>query len=191
MTPDEVMGYQREQGFSSDTVTEKQARAVLAYRGAEYSAMNEYLRTGQEFHGGLPFPTLKKYIDEVKTAIDAAPTLPAPITTYRGVSGAYAETIGAYKPGTIYTDKGFTSTSLAGGQASFFAEFRNDKQFLKIEIDIPAGTKGLDMVGFFQEKDSKTGRMKNPNEQEWLLPPKSKFEVVSNDGKTMKVRLIQ
>jgi len=190
MTPDEVMGYQREMGFSSNTVPERQAKAVLEYRGATYDPINAYLRTGGEFVGGVPLPTLKKYIGEITTAIDAAPRLPAPITTYRGVSGAYAETIGAYKPGTIYTDKGFTSTSLNGGQASFFADLRNNQQFLRIEIDVPAGTKGLDMTGFFSERNPKTGKIKNPGEQEWLLPRDSKFEVVSNDGKTMKVRLI-
>jgi SPP1 gp7 family putative phage head morphogenesis protein len=190
MTLDEVLGYQREQGFSKESVTPSQEKAIAAYRGADYSAINEYLRTGQKYHGGMPFGTLEKYIPEITKAINAAPVLPAPITTYRGVSGSYAETIGKYKPGTIYKDKGFTSTALISETAGYFAELRNNQQFLRIEIDIPAGTKGLDMTGFIRARDPKTGVIDNKGEAEWLLPKGSKFEVTANDGKTMKVRLI-
>ena len=190
MTPDEVLGYQREQGFSKESVTPLQEKAIAAYRGADYSAINEYLRTGQKYHGGMPFGTLEKYIPEITKTINAAPVLPAPITTYRGVSGSYAETIGKYKPGTIYKDKGFTSTALISETAGYFAELRNNQQFLRIEIDIPAGTKGLDMTGFIRARNPETGVIDKKGEAEWLLPKGSKFEVTANDGKTMKVRLI-
>ena len=190
MTVDEVLGYQREQGFSKLTVPEIQDEAVRAYRGADYSPINEYLRNGQKLNGSVPFSTLEKYIPEITKTINAAPVLPGPIRTYRGVSGGYAETLGKYKPGTIYTDRGFTSTALTEDTAGYFAELRNNQQFLRIEIEIPAGTKGLDMTGFIRARDPKTGVINNKGEAEWLLPTGSKFEVLSNDGKTMKVRLI-
>ena len=189
MTVDEVLGYQREQGFDNGFVGKEQSEAITFYRGAGYDEINTYLRTGKvlgtDISGFIP-----KTSDLISKTIDAAPVLPGPIRTYRGVSGGYAETLGKYKPGTIYTDRGFTSTALTEDTAGYFAELRNNQQFLRIEIEIPAGTKGLDMTGFIRARDPKTGVINNKGEAEWLLPTGSKFEVLSNDGKTMKVRLI-
>ena len=190
MTPDEVLGYQREQGFSNKSVTYDQAKAVEYYRGAGYEKINDFLRRGGKTFNTSLMPTLKTFINDLTKTIDQAPTLPAPITTYRGVYGSYADVLGKYTPGTIYQDKGFTSTSLDKEITEIFSSDRNNQQFLHIELEIPAGTKGLDMVGFIRQRDPDTNKINNKGEQEWLLPKDSKFEVTANDGKTMKVRLL-
>jgi hypothetical protein len=185
MSADEVLGYQRKKDFSKDTVTSKEVSAAKYYQGAGYDKVNTGLRTGEytDYRAKDSIPLLDKLIDK-------APTLPAPITTYRGVSGSYAATLGQYRPGTIYTDKGFTSTSLSQETAGYFAELRNNQQFLRIEVEVPAGTKGIDMAGFFNRKNPNTGEMVK-GEQEWLLARDSKFKVLSNDGKTMRVRIVK
>jgi SPP1 gp7 family putative phage head morphogenesis protein len=159
-------------------------RGLEEYKSYGYGKINQYLRTG---HGAqhLGIDQTKDYIKAIDKVMQVAPGLPEPIITYRGV-GKFAtpeinELFGSFKPGDIWIDKGYSSTSLDKGYVKDFANG------WLVEIENPQGTKGV-MI------DALKGLEGHPNiESEWLLPRNTQFEVIETDPttRTMKVRVKQ
>jgi hypothetical protein len=159
-------------------------RGLEEYKSYGYGKINQYLRTGQGAqHAGIE--QTKDYIKAIDKVMEVAPGLPEPIITYRGV-GKFAtpeinELFGSFKPGDIWIDKGYSSTSLDKGYVKDFA----NGWF--VEIENPQGTKGV-MI------DALKGLEGHPNiESEWLLPRNTQFEVIETDpiNRTIKVRVKQ
>lgn len=166
--------------------------ALTEYKGFGYSKINQFARTG-ELTGVLdPAPLIaqtKKHIAAIDRVMKVAPPLPEPITTYRVVGQGKLSTqiddlFMDLKPGDVWMDTGYSSTSLS---KEFVENFRPDGKGWMIEVENPAGTRGVMLDGLL-------GKAEQANfEDEWLLPRGTKFEVVQVDPntRTMKVRVQQ
>jgi SPP1 gp7 family putative phage head morphogenesis protein len=158
--------------------------ALKDYKSYGYGKINEYLRTGHGAqHAGIE--RTKNYINAIDRVMKVAPGLPEPITTYRVVgkipTSQINQMFASLQPGDIWIDKGYSSTSL-------------DKEYVKefakgwfIEIENPQGTKGV-MIDGLKGLESYVNE-----ENEWLLPRNTSFEVIETDpiNRTMKVRVKQ
>jgi SPP1 gp7 family putative phage head morphogenesis protein len=149
------------------------------YKATSYGRINDGLRTGR-LHSDLEIDV--KRIDKV---MKAAPGLPEPIVTFRGLNTVDTDPLdqmfSAMRPGDSWVDKGYSSTTLSKEFAETFADG------WLITVENPAGTKGVMLDGV----TSKSG-IKNV-ENEWLLPRGTDFEVISVDtnNKNMTVRVKQ
>lgn len=169
------------------TVTGAQRKAVDAYQGGEYKAVNANLRgtqhwgvvpkKSQELSTGQTIGTLQKNLDK---AIDSSP-IPEPMIVYRGVSGQ------SFAPGEIITDKAYQSTSLNPDVAKGFSEpspgFVNPDapppSSHTLEIELPAGQKALHVSGLL-----------GGGEQEILLPRGTSIQVTRVEGTKVYARVI-
>lgn len=162
-------------------------KALSGYKSTEYEPINRILRQG--IKSSRYMDLVDKSVPLLDKIIQTAPPLPAPLTTYRGVSGSEVFRYSLeLKPGTIFTDKGFSSTSIYKefaddwiGQAG--ASAKDGKKYL-LEILNPAGTKGVMIDGLKSNAAAV--------EAEWLLPRDTKYEVVSNDtiNHILRVRVV-
>jgi hypothetical protein len=184
------INFQFDQGLTNTALSNSEYMSVQHYKGAAYEQINQLLRdpaaADKYFRSSRASYTkdaISRDISNLTKLIDQAPALPAETITYRGISGgSFADQIASLSAGDTFTDAGFTSTSLL---PDFVAGF-TDARGVTLQIVNPAGTKGL-MVDplTMPVKPNKLG------EGEWLLPPGSTFEVISNDGQTISVRVKQ
>jgi SPP1 gp7 family putative phage head morphogenesis protein len=161
------------------------------YKDYGYGRVNHYLRTGKAVstaerlgYGSTDVPKiddLKYTIKTLDKALKAAPGLPEPIITHR-VIGSFSEMdnlLGGLKPGDIWIDKGYSSTTL---NKDFLDVFSTG---WKVEIENPKGTKGI-MLDALKSKEGYAN-----SEDEWLLPRGTNFEILETDvqNKTMRMRV--
>jgi SPP1 gp7 family putative phage head morphogenesis protein len=158
-------------------------QALNDYKSYGYSRINYYLRTGQV--SPIEASRTKDYIKAMDKAMKAAPGLPEPVVSYRVLgqvnSSDIDELFGSLKPGDVWIDKAYSSTSLNKEYVESF------KTGWLVEIENPEGTKGVMLDGLKSK-----GGYKN-FEDEWLLPRNSSFEVIETNPstRTMKVRVKQ
>jgi hypothetical protein len=164
--------------FAQVVSNEEVYQAVDAYKSNAYGRINEYLRSGQV--SPLEQSQTIERIAQIDKAIQAAPGLPEPIVTFRGVKSndSLDALFGNLRAGDEWIDLGYSSTTMSQEYADLFVEG------WQITIQNPAGSKGIMIDGLFEYIDQ---------EFEWLLPRGSKFEVISNDlnAKEIVVRLKQ
>ena len=134
-----------------------EASAIKGYTGSGYHGINKGLRQG------LLNDYLQKQVDQLDAAFEKAPPLPKSIVVHRGVHAkiAGAEVFDQMKPGDLFMERGYVSTSLAKGSA--FAGSA------KLNIKVPAGAKAAYVSGF---------GLGISKEKELLLPRDSKFKVL-------------
>lgn len=157
-----------------DSLTPQHEKALRFYQSPGFALMNGQLR-GLDREGlkkgehatDSDLVRAEKASKDLTAAIRKAPPLEHDLTVYRGFS---ADQFGDLKPGSVITDKGFTSTSLtddvqAVGRA---------RKPATAEIVLPKGTKAA--AG---------------SARELILPPGAKFRVVSvgRKGGVMHVKL--
>jgi hypothetical protein len=135
-------------------LSQRQRDAIQDYVGESYSWINTQLRNGTpENLTGQAARTCSTLASLTKKS-----TLPEDVTVYRGMSD-----IGGIQPGVTIKDLGFVSTSVGAHVAGKFA-LESEKPVL-FAITLRKGSKGLALSEF--------------GENEILLPPGSKFKVVS------------
>lgn len=133
------------------SLSHDEAKAVNVYQGPAYSVINPELRkTG----GTLAHPELRAIADNIDAAIRKH-RLPHDQQLFRGMRGDQMfRTLGAMKPGQVFQDHGFVSTS-SDAEVGGFGQ-------LKMVIAAPKGARGLHMRG---------------HEREVLLPRGSRFRI--------------
>lgn len=145
--------------------TSDQKSALTTYTGGSYSSWNRHLRAGRT-------PT-----SEHQAAIDGMRAVDEDFIVHRGTNldqfgvNSYEELLA--QTGSIYSDKGFMSTSV-GGQSAFSGTVR-------MEIEVPKGTMGA----YVKEISLHRG------ENEFIVAPNTKFKIlqVKKQGYTTVVRL--
>ena len=171
--------------------------ALRDYKSIGYSDMNKLLRAS----GGTDVPStlrnapwyyekdgLIETIKNLDTAMAKAPPLEEDLLTFRGIQyNEIIETYRGYNAGDVIQDPAFTSTSMFQGSAEHFAGDTSQKYSMLIEIVNPAGTRGI-MLDALTESNMSLG---SRGEFEWLLPRDTKFQVLSNDGKTIRLMVIK
>jgi hypothetical protein len=150
-------------------LTPEELAALKVYKGNDYDVINRYLREGN-MSFGRPVATnperlqarlaeVEPVIANAKAAINRAPGLAEPIIVYRGVQMDFGNELWKKGVGSEYEDKGFVSTSFKAGITRDFGSTR-------LEITLPAGTKGIALDGLI-------GR----GESEFLLQSGTKFRI--------------
>lgn len=180
----ERINFQRVQGFTSDTYDKAVSVAVREYTSGsgEYQNINGLLRDAAGYAKYLTADealNTKANIENLTRIIDDAPRLDKPLITSRGIEpGRIADTIGSLKPGATIQDLGFTSTSVTKEVAAGFAKGDG----VVLEIQNPAGTKGLMTLGFRTEWNaedlSSMAARGIATEYEWLLQRGTTLEVI-------------
>lgn len=148
-------------GWRKD-MTPAQEKGLRFYQSPGFALMNGQLRgldaeglKKQEHASDADMTRAKGASKALHSAIKAAPPLKADLTVFRGFS---ADQFGKLEPGKVLQDKGFTSTALTNDAGSVGKASRK----ATAEIRLPAGTKAA--AG---------------STRELVLPPNSKFKVVS------------
>ena len=197
------MSFQRDLGFYDNrAISAAQSNALTAYTSNSYLNIQSVLREGKIGLGSTDpehLAQIKQAANDLQTLIKSAPALENDLVTYRGVTGEIAKEFSTLQPGSIITDKGFSSTSLLREKAEIYAKEQlpgaasaSEHQII-LEILNPAGTQGVNVEAFFEKlvSDNRIFETNAPSttrtQYEWLLPHGSNFEVLSNDGKTIKV----
>lgn len=170
--------------YTNVPVTEKENNALSDYRDNDYLQINKKLRDGEKLD--------KKQSEQVKAiskVIDSS-TLNNDITLWRGLSGSgsllFINYLKSLKPGDIYEEKSFTSTSMVSGQAIKFRDLYKDQNNMVVKILAPKGSKALSMQNLGREDE----KIMYKDEYEFLLNQNSKFQVVENKNGEMTVKLI-
>jgi len=178
--------------FSSDGgsvgPTDAQYNALEGYIGADYINVNSYLRSGKirdETYGGIYDPMA------IRNTVEMMNNLMSPIgqeqTLYRGILASdITEALSTLQPGDRFTDKGFVSTTQSLG---FADNWRGDG--LLMVIDAPAGTNAIDVVRVSGGNPNRDEYTNIEEEREVILARDTTFEVVSNSGDRMEVKVVR
>lgn len=165
---------QRMEGFTGQEFH----RAVDAYQTAHGYRINEALRDPQISEDGV-----QEWIDGMDRAIASAPLTKEEMTVYRGIKGNGLDFFEGLKKGDVYTDKGFTSTTLDTDVATIFST-NSMYQGIVLRMKLPAGTEGLYPTSVLGLSSISS------REAEFVLPRDSKFKVLNNEGKVWDVEVV-
>jgi ADP-ribose pyrophosphatase YjhB (NUDIX family) len=126
--------------------------------------------------------TIIKAFDE---EIDKVPGLPVDTLLYRGTRNRSAEKLFSLAVGEEFTDLGFVSTSLEYDTAEMFSRDVDVLSGVILEIEAPAGTKGISLAAYFGDTVD--------TETEVVLARGTTFVVKSKtdsiDGNSRKMRI--
>jgi len=157
----------------------RETKALIGYVGLHFATMNSFLRVGEEAATamGISDPNqiaaVKADITYLKSAIDKQKPTSAMLTVTREAS---RDAVSGLKAGDTFTDPGFTSTMLPGGELD---EDAVDDP-VHLTIDLPPGTSYLNVNQHIDyEKAAADGLELTPFENEALLMPNSSFRVDS------------
>jgi hypothetical protein len=157
LTEAEVMAHYK----ASVDATHGEKMALSDYTGSGYADLNKKLRAGKEDE----LTAMEKGRMYELDNLSAKYKLPATAHVNRGIGAQYFQKT-ALKPGTIYKDPGFVSTSHKSGFSSKPIQFK---------ITVPKGTKAISVnshgVGVHSE-------------HELILPRGTKFAITSDTGPT-------
>lgn len=187
----DVMNQQRDAGFIPDHA---QLSAISDYTSGSgmYGEVNYYLREGKgefdRYTGPQKQAEVLNVISQLDTVINQAPGLKDPILTYRGIFGEETtKFFTSLKPGQTFDDLGFVSSSLSRDVAANFARYDKANGGVILEVVNPEGTKGIFPLASRTEITDR--QLNGYAENEWLLPRNSKFEVLSVEGRTVRVKV--
>ncbi len=178
---------QVEDPFASHPGTEIQ-EDVSWYGGNGYTVINGTLRGSGDIYDKPESEPVQKTTQTLRDAVNAY-ELTEDTTLYRGL-GLFSEDtetselLDSLQPGAVVEDKAFLSTATESSIAAEVSEGRGDTRVL-FEINAPAGSKALDVDGFFKTYPSDDSSLLW-DEGEIILPPGSKLRVDSRrfDEKT-------
>lgn len=160
------------------SISQDLLKALRGYKCGDYYFVNRKLR-------GL---VTKDFTDDERAIIDLLPNAPQARLTedvfvYRGLGhNPEFNALDEFKPGEIYTEKGFTSTSpILKNVKGYLAR----KGILQ-KILLPKGTKVIDIDTLLKANlerlemiDSFTAKsLQKEKEHEWILLPNNKFKVL-------------
>lgn len=165
---------------------------IKTFMPDDMKALKEYKYTPDAFHGYLRHDRVRglvskeeldnfiSTIDEMFTCDNKAYTLEKPTKLYRALQQDLSsdDIDQLSRVGGIYTDKSFVSTSTDLAVAK---RFNGGSPIL--EINVPAGTKYLDMDKLFNIQ------MRRWREDEYLLNRGSKFKVTGFDGENNIIKV--
>lgn len=164
------------------------------YWGQDYPEFQNYLRDPKEmipFLSNRELLNLKTDILKIDSLFDKAPPLTKPIVVYRGVktnwgnnNSRFVQMLRDLKPGDVFSEPGFSSTTIDPGLGQGFAD-RGLGGYV-LEIEVPQGTKTISPLHNWPSRP-----MNVDPEKEILLARNSRFEVISRNGNTIRLRLIK
>ena len=160
--------------------------AVRLYQSGDHELMNNLLRTGegdwQDIVGtvtGRNQQRLNTAIRRIDEAVDAAPRTPQAMTTYRGVSGDYADRLRNAPVGSQIQDRGFMSTSTDPSVARSFGGFGG----MQMQVEVPEGSRAIFMNAMGRKSIF-------ANESELMLGRGAILEVVEQSEFSVRMRLV-
>lgn len=190
------MNSQRALGFSSSNYTDDALIGFRSYTRSQYTKMNGLLRNPlvhSEGRDAADILETQSQIAALDKLLGDAPALSTPFLTYRDVAGVYQMRLQKLQAGDSFEDLGYVSSAinpeyqwLKGGSP------------LRIEIDVPAGTKGILVDGFKNEVTPQNVEFPPPFtmeggsfEWEFILPRGTRLEVIeaAKDG-VLRVRVV-
>jgi len=184
------------------TLSMQQKKAIEEYQNLGYKKMNAILRTPSQVKNRnsrlwmdeSDLIVNKEHIAELDAVFKRnATVLKEDILTFRGTNSEIADALAALKPGEIYKDKGFVSTTLSQEETGNFVTSRG----YNIVIENPKGTKGIFPATARRGIITEAEMSGTVAEAEWMLPRNTKFEVLENippsgvQAGTLKVRVVQ
>lgn len=174
---------QRRKGFHKGEIGSVESFSLDYYRGNGYKEMNKFMRGQAPKADQIVTKTSKALFD----LINKAPRNDKPFKVFRGIGGKAADLALSMKPGDLFTDAGFMSTSYNQMTSQLFLGTRN----ATFEITVPAGSKGIDMEGFFKDLDKEASLAAAlQSEQEFLLQAGSTLKITEVNVKELKIKAV-
>ena len=159
-------------GEWSASLSRTEASTLSFYKASGYRRINEFLR-GEKVADGV-----KKLAKTIDSALRTAPGLPHDLVLYRGVEAIDA--MAKAKPGKTQRYRAFMSSSISEDSAT---QFKNRAQNGKmVVIRAPKGYKGIAYVHSVPKVQL--------TEYEFLARPGALYKVISNDGDTIIIELL-
>ena len=162
-----------EDGYAEQlsNLSEDQTNSIRAYTGGHYSKMNGILR-GTVVKNKWNSDQIDEYQEQIKLATDGLNTGSAPFAfqTLRGINLMPEHADKLFEQFTKSKGKTFTDPAFISSTANDKTSFGDDIQF---QIHVPKGAKGMH-VGLISL---------HPGENEFLMPPGSKFKVLGTEEK--------
>lgn len=143
-------------------LTDQVQESIRDFTDSFHIEVNEKLRGKSYRNPGRSRWTAEdnsRVVRDLDEAIANSPGLSSDTELWRGVDDVN------FKPGQVFTDKAYTSTTVKKDVAGFFGSHI-------VRILVPKGTKGLYVGKDFSE---------NPEEAEFLLSRGMRYRVVSSD----------
>jgi hypothetical protein len=129
-------------------------------------------------------PSQAQFVKEFKRTIERS-VVAKPTTVYRSTNN---EALLTARVGEVVDEPAFVSTS----KDKVITAARSSR--IKMEIELPAGHPGLDIEAsyakFGQTEPNLEGAAYASSEKEILLPPGTRFKIISRDGDNVKVRAL-
>jgi hypothetical protein len=125
-------------------------------------------------------PSQAQFVKDFKRTIERS-VVSNPVTVYRSTNN---EALLTTRVGDVVDEPAFVSTS----KDKALTDARTSK--IKMEIELPKGHPGLDIEASYQQFRVKEGSGYAETEKEILLPPGTRFKIVSRDGNNVKVRAL-
>lgn len=142
---------------------------LTSYTNESYAPMNALLRGTVYESYYEDEKSAKAKISRLDKVFEEAPTVPSNLVAYREMSSGIIDKL---KPGDIFQDKGFVSTTIKKDLG-----FGGDT---KLEIRVPKGTKGIYIAPLSYFED----------EQELLLNRNTKFKIIEKTGNKVIVEVV-
>ena len=160
-------------------ISSEERNAVHIY--TEGGAFNKLLRAG-----GFERVKDDGFAQEV-VALDRAIASSASTVDHTLYRAAPLRVFGPMKPGTVFVDKAFVSTSMSKSAAVALLGSENMPPLyhdILVQIEAPKGTPGFDVNKRLKEDSI------YPEQKELILGRNTKFKVLSNNGKTIRVKVL-
>ena len=129
--------------------------------------------------------TIIKAFDE---EIDKVPGLPIDTLLYRGTRNRSAEKLFSLAVGEEFTDLGFVSTSLEYDTAEMFSRDVDVLSGVILEIEAPAGTKGISLAAYFGDTVDTETEVVLARGTTFVV--KSKTDAIDGDSRKMRIAII-
>ena len=129
--------------------------------------------------------TIIKAFDE---EIDKVPGLPVDTLLYRGTRNRSAEKLFSLAVGEEFTDLGFVSTSLEYDTAEMFSRDVDVLSGVILEIEAPAGTKGISLAAYFGDTVDTETEVVLARGTTFVV--KSKTDAIDGDSRKMRIAII-
>jgi DNA polymerase III epsilon subunit-like protein/ADP-ribose pyrophosphatase YjhB (NUDIX family)/autonomous glycyl radical cofactor GrcA len=164
------------QAFNKGTLTKKDWDRVQSYFGSDSIAVNNFLRSGKRLWLTNDKDTIENVIKSIDDIFDVAGVeLPGNVIVFRGIYDADKLFPDGVKPGDVFDDLGYSSTSIKSDVARTFTN--TDETATVLAITVPSGTKMLANNTAIQAGQQK-------KEKEILLPRGLTFKVTSVTERT-------
>lgn len=162
-----------------DALPKIEREALQSYSGNTFIYMNDMLRGNIDKVPKSVRKEVEKLIVNAKAALEKGQT-DRDLMMYRGMSNytkAGFKSIDDFKPGLVFKEAGFGSSSLDRGVGIQFASPDADFKHVLFEVRVPAGSSGLYL--------NAGGIAKHEKEREFVAPPDAEYRVVG-PGKKAK-----